>query len=362
MTQPVAERHCGCEYLLSCPPGRATVLLKWQHEEKVAPVLTPLLVTTLVLLNQAPAAPDGPITALIAPPDTAGVPGHVVEFAQEHVAEQARAKGFTVNRMKDFMRKLPSSKRRALLKCKRTELRCLTALGEAAKSEVVLVAELLQRMDGYRVGTKMYKTADGGLVAEHLIPGVREDGMLDAITQSMDVVAPQVIRQLRPSAEPPPTEVKPPPDTPIVTDQTPPPDVKPPETKPPETKPPETKPPETKPPLVEPEPSKHPWAWVPAAGGAVFAGVGTVFYFQAKGKYDQLNSTGSEGPELDGEKLAREGRQAQTLSRVAFGLGAAGVVTSVVLYLLPEKERPPVSPTVTVGPGGAMVGVAGTLP
>jgi hypothetical protein len=322
-------------------------------------VLTPLLVTTLVLLNQAPAAPDGPITALIAPPDTAGVPGHVVEFAQEHVAEQARARGFTVIRMKDFIRKLPAAKRRTLLKCKRTELRCLTALGEAAKSEVVLVAELLQRMDGYRVGTKIYKTADGGLVAEHLIPGVREDGMLDAITQSLEVVVPQVKRQLRPSAEPP-TEVKPPPDT-VVTDQ------KPPETKPPETKPPETKPPETKPPFVEPkpepEPSKHPWAWVPAAGGAVFAGVGTVFYLQAKDKYDLLNSTDPlTGPELDGEKIASEGRRAQTLSRVAFGLGAAGVVTSVVLYLLPAKERPAVSPTVTVGPGGGMVGVAGTLP
>jgi hypothetical protein len=334
-------------------------------------VLTPLLVTTLVLLNQAPAAPDEPITALIAPPDTAGVPGHVVEFAQEHVAEQARAKGLTVIRMKDFIRKLPATRRRTLLRCKRTELRCLTALGQAAKSEVVLVAELLQRMDGYRVGTKIYKTVDGGLVAEHLIPGVREDGMLDAITQSLDVVVPQVIRQLRPSAEPPHTEVKPPPDTPIVIDQKPPPDTKPPDTKPPDTKPPDTKPPDTKPPdtkpqLVEPEPepSKHPWAWAPAAGGAVFAGVGTVFYLQAKDKYDQLR-TGGDTPNqqaLDGEQLAREGRRAQTLSRVAFGIGAAGVVTSVVLYLLPAKEKPPVTPTVTVGPGGGMVGLAGTLP
>jgi hypothetical protein len=328
-------------------------------------VLTPLLVTTLVLLNQAPAAPDGPITALIAPPDTAGVPGHVVEFAQEHVAEQARTKGLTVIRMKDFIRKLPASKRRALLKCKRTELRCLTALGEAAKSEVVLVAELLQRMDGYRVGTKIYKTADGGLVAEHLIPGVREDGMLDAITQSLDVVIPQVKRQLRPSAEPPPTDVKPPPDTPIV-DQKPPPDLKPPDTKPPDTKPPDTKPPDTQSPIVdqkpEPESPKRPWAWVPAAGGAVFAGVGTVFYLQAKDKHDQLITGGPETEPLDGEKIASEGRRAQTLSRVAFGLGAAGVVTSVVLYLLPAGEKPPVTPTVTVGPGGGMVGLAGTLP
>jgi hypothetical protein len=321
-------------------------------------VLTPLLVT-LVLLNQAPAAPDGPITALIAPPDTAGVPGHVVEFAQEHVAEQARAKGLTVIRMKDVLRKLPLAKRRSLGRCKRTELRCLVALGEAAKSEVVLVAELLQRMDGYRVGTKIYKTADGGLVAEHLIPGVREDGMLDAISQSLDTVVPQVIKQLRPSATPPPTEVTPPPDV------KPPPGPEQTSEVTPEGKPPEGKPPEGKPLELEkaPEPSKHPWAWAPAAGGAVFAGVGTVFYLQAKDKYDQLANGGEPGrADLEGNKLVSDGRRAQTLSRVAFGLGAAGVVTSVVLYLLPAKEPLAVTPSVTVGPGGAMVGLAGTLP
>jgi hypothetical protein len=254
-------------------------------------VLTPLLLT-FVLLNQTPAAPDGPITTLIAPPDTAGVPGHVVEFAQEHVAEQARAKGLKVIRMKDFIPKLRASKRRALLRCKRTELRCLTALGDAAKSEVVLVAELLQRMDGYRVGTKVYKTADGALLAEHLIPGVREDGMLDAITQSMDVVVPEVIKQLRPSAVPPePPEPPGGPEKPTgegtekpvgegtekpVGEGT----EKP--TGEGTEKPTGERPTPPQPPKLDPEPSKRPWAWAPAAGGAVFAGVGTVFYLQAK--------------------------------------------------------------------------------
>jgi hypothetical protein len=330
----------------------------------------------MVLLNQAPAAPDGPITTLIAPPDTAGVPRHVVEFAQEHVAEQARNKGLTVIRMKDFIRKLPASKRRRLLRCKRTELRCLTALGDAAKSEVVLVAELLQRMDGYRVGTKIYKTADGGLLAEHLIPGVREDGMLDALTQSLDVVVPEVIKQLRPSPEPPTPPSGPDkpagegPDKPVsegpdkpVGEGTDKPVSEGPD-KPVSEGPdkPVDEGPKMPPPKPEPEPSKRPWAWAPAAGGAVFAGVGTVFYLQAKDRYDAINEGGTPDEQLDGKKLSQEGRRAQNLSRVAFGLAAAGVVTSVVLYLLPVKEPPAVSPTVTVGPGGGMVGLAGTLP
>lgn len=326
-------------------------------------MLTPLLLT-FVLLHQAPAAPEEPIPVLIAPPDTAGVPPHVVEFAQEHIAEQAKARGLAVIRMKDFLKKLPAAKRRSLLKCKRTDLKCLTALGQAAKSEVVLVAELLQRMDGYRVGTKIYKTQDGGLVAENLIPGVREDGMLDALTQSLDVVVPKVMQELRPGSVPPP-ETKPPEVKPPVVEG-------PGETKPPETKPPETKPPEVKgPPIVEkppevkkaPEPPAHPWAWVPAAGGAVFAGAGTYFYLQAKDNYDTLTSGSAEGGLLNGKKIADEGRRNQTLSRVSFGLAAAGVVTSVVLYLIPaDNKAPVVTPTATVGPGGGMVGVVGTLP
>jgi hypothetical protein len=157
--------------------------------------------------------------------------------------------------------------------------------------------------------------------------------------------------------------VKPPEVTP--PEVTPPSQVKPPEVTPPEVTPPsQVKPPgvQVPPELKEkPEPSAHPWAWVPAAGGVAFAGAGTYFYLQAKDKYDQLDKNDSVSSPLDGKAIASEGRRAQTLSRVAFGLGAAGVVTSVVLYLVPAKEAP-VTPTAAVGPGGGMVGVVGTFP
>ena len=318
------------------------------------PVLTPLL-ATLVLLSQAPASPDEPISVLIAPPDSAGVPGHVVEFAQEHVAEQARSKGLTVKRMKDVLKRLPAARRRSLLKCKRTELKCLTSLGEAAKTEVVLIAELMQRMDGYRVGIKMYRTEDAALVAENLVSGVREDGMLDALTQSLEVVVPKMRTELRPSSTPPgpiPDE-KPqggPPDPNAGGD-------------------PNKKPdpnagvdPNKKPdPAPTPQPagsSLKSWAWAPAAGGVLFAGAGTFFMLQARDKYSKLDS--GPGP-YDGAQLEKDGKKAQTLSRVAFGVGAAGIVTGAVLFLLPG-EQTTVRPSVAVGPGGGMVGVAGTLP
>jgi hypothetical protein len=323
-------------------------------------VLTPLLVT-LVLLQQAPASPEEPITVLIAPPDTAGVPAHVVAFAQEHIADQSRARGLKVVQMKDFIKKVPSAKRRTLLRCKRTELKCLTALGQAANTEVVLVAELLQRMDGYRVGTKIYKTQDGGLVAENLIPGVREDGMLDALTQSLDAVVPAMNKALRPSATPPTPEKPPEPPKP---DENPPHDGDKPPVEPKKNPPPEElhqPPPSPTPVAPAPKMNLRRLAWVPAAGGVVLAGTGTFFFLQARDRYNQLDKPTGSGTPIDGNKIASEGRQKQTLSRIFFGLGAAGLVTGGVFYLFPGDEKP-VHPTVTLAPGGGMVGVAGTLP
>jgi hypothetical protein len=326
------------------------------------------LLSTLFLLAQAPEAPQEPITLLVAPSDTVGVPAHIVEFAQEHVTEQARAKGFSVRRMKDILRKLPAARRRTLLRCKRTELRCLTSLGQAGKTEAVLVAELIQRSDGYRVGTKLYNSKDGALIAEHLIPGVREDGMLDALTQSLDVVAPKVAASLRPGSVPPPP-AEPKPSAPL--EQTPTPTLEPaPEVKPGEplaVKPSEpltAVKPDLKPgaPAREVKASAKPWwIWMPAAGGAVTAGAGTYFFLQAKKKHDALKNSTVGEPLANADQVAKDGKRNQLLSRIGFGLGVAGAATSTVLYLLPQGKSD-VKPTVTVGPGGGMVGVAGTLP
>ena len=65
---------------------------------------------------------------------------------------------------------------------------------------------------------------------------------------------------------------------------------------------------------------------------------------------------------LDGPRIADQGRSSQTLSRIAFGVGAAGLLTGAVFYLFPGDAQAPVRPTAAVGPGGGMVGLTGTLP
>ncbi|XXF78857.1 hypothetical protein P2318_03595 [Myxococcaceae bacterium GXIMD 01537] len=315
-------------------------------------MLTPLL-TVLVLLAQAPApaSPDAPLSVLIAPPDAAGVPSHLVEFSQEHVSEQLKSRGLKVVRTQDALKKFPVTRRRRLLKCIQTERRCLQSLGEASKTEVVLVAELTQMVGDYRVGTKVYTVKEGALVAEHLVPGVREDGMLDALTEALDKVVPQVRRTLRPGSEP---EPQPEPVKPPVTQVQP------------EVKPVDKGPIVTPPPAEVHEPARSAglrrWAWAPAAGGAVFAGVGTYFWLDAKKQHERLVGQGAPLSAEEAKTAADRGRSSQNLSRIALGVGAAGLVTGAVFYLFPGDEKAAVRPTAALGPGGGMIGVAGTLP
>ncbi|MFP2934733.1 hypothetical protein ACLESO_58430, partial [Pyxidicoccus sp. 3LG] len=125
------------------------------------------LLAALTLATQAPVSESqAPITVLVAPPDASGAPSHVVEFAQEHVAEQLRSRGLEIIRIEDVTRRMPASKRRALLRCNRTEAACIRSLGAVGKAEVVLVAELGQFLSGYRTGARAYSAADGALITE----------------------------------------------------------------------------------------------------------------------------------------------------------------------------------------------------
>jgi hypothetical protein len=314
-------------------------------------VLISLVAVFTVVAAQAPAlpAPQGPLSVLVAPPDATGTPTHVVDFAREHITEQLESRGVRVIRMDNVTRRLPATKRRALLRCKRTEAPCLQWLGTTSQAEVVLVTELVRKPQGYRAGMKLHAAKDGALIAEHFVSDVLEDGLLDALTQTLDVVLPATLRALRPPPPPPRIDDVPPPTR--VTR-------------------PGTSDPGSQPTPVPPEPalaqtssSARRWAWLPAAGGVVLAGVGTVFYLKAKDRYDTLETGGADIPLRDSDALVSQGKSAQTVSRVAFGVGAAGLVAGAVMFLWPEDDPPAkVVPSAAVTSGGAMVGLSGTWP
>ena len=320
-------------------------------------MLIPFLAALTLVVAQAPAPPSSakPVTVLLAPTDvTRGTPRYLVGTAQEHVAEQLKARGLEVIRVEDVTRTLPKKKRTAMMRCNRTQPSCIASLGVAAKTDVVMVTEIGPYLNAYKAGVRVYTAQDGAPLVEQSVPGVSEDQVLDALNKSLDVVVPRTLRVLRP--EP----VAPPPVTPPVAQQTPnvTPGVKQPVPGPDLT--PGVQPPTelglTDTPKVE-TPGRRKWAWVPAAGGVVLAGVGTVFFVQSRSKYNEL--TEGTGPLPNGQDVKSSGKRSQTIGVVGIGVGAAAIAAGALMYFLPVKQTN-VQPTVTLTPRGGGLSLAGT--
>ncbi|MBI3184784.1 MAG: hypothetical protein HYZ28_21820 [Myxococcales bacterium] len=102
-------------------------------------------------------------------------------------------------------------------------------------------------------------------------------------------------------------------------------------------------------------PRRH--AWIPAAGGALLAGAGAVFLFQAKGNYDSLlgGTVTAEGA----AKARDEGRMQQTLGLSLCGAGVAALAAAGGLLAFGGGGA---SATALVGPEQAYLGIAGSFP
>lgn len=188
----------------------------------------------------------------------------------------------------------------------------------AAGARAVVVGELVHFPTGFRVTTRARTAADGKLLAEYVVQAVPEQRLLDALTEAVEAVAPKLRAQLAPVA---PTAA----------------------------------------PVAE-RPLRR-WAWAPAAGGAVMLGVGTAFLLQAHSKQEELEGPRVTGePVLDGDEVAQEGQRAQTLSRVSYALGAAGVLAGAAMYFLPVERLWGGSEPLRLQVSPRGVGVSGVLP
>jgi hypothetical protein len=132
--------------------------------------------------------------------------------------------------------------------------------------------------------------------------------------------------------------------------------------------PPKPPPVEVVPPKVEPAPAPvvdvkqneppgyRKVAWIPGAVGLGLAGAGTYLLFQAQKNHDALVN-GTVPPE-DAESVREEGKRQQLLGGIALGVGAAGIVATVVMYVASSGDDAP-APTVWLTPGGAGLAVGG---
>jgi tetratricopeptide (TPR) repeat protein len=98
-------------------------------------------------------------------------------------------------------------------------------------------------------------------------------------------------------------------------------------------------------------------AWIPAVGGLACGAVGGFFLYQAKVKYDALD-TGT-APPRDARQLVIDGKQQQSTGLLLAGIGAGGLLLGGVLGLVGGGDA---QVSVMMGPGHGYVGVSGTLP
>lgn len=103
-------------------------------------------------------------------------------------------------------------------------------------------------------------------------------------------------------------------------------------------------------------------AWVPLAVGAVGGAAAVVGLLQARAANTELTQrlAADRAVTPEAERIAARGNAMQIMGWAGVGVAAAGVVTAAVFFFLPSGKGP--TPVALIGPSGALVGVAGTLP
>jgi hypothetical protein len=111
------------------------------------------------------------------------------------------------------------------------------------------------------------------------------------------------------------------------------------------------------------------YAAVASAGaGLVAIAVGTIFARGAKSNWDDAKALGCDGNGVcrtrEGVDLINDAGSKATIGTISFVAGVALIGGGVTMWFLapsPEKPEPAVAPDVSVGPGGAHIGLRGTF-
>ena len=97
--------------------------------------------------------------------------------------------------------------------------------------------------------------------------------------------------------------------------------------------------------VLEEEPSGRLWTWIAGAAGLGLAATGTIFYVQAKDSYDTLNTVKAKRwPQEDFEALKEEGRSQLLRSYIFYGLSAAAITATIILFFIEAPEDPDKTP------------------
>ncbi len=265
------------------------------------------MVTAALLMMVGAAAPK-----VISPEwNAVNVKKEVATFYADVLADHLRKQGLDVVTAQDVATLLGMERQKALLGCDDAGTSCMTELANALGAEATLMVNLLKLEGGaFRGVAKVISSSAGTTLSSVQLDAATEQALLDVLAQA----APRLAAPLS--------------GVQVVEEVSQPAALRPPVTR---------------------------FWWLFGLGGVAVGGAAAGLF---AGAFDRLAALEQEPLYEQAQALAAQGKGLQGAGWAAAGVGAALLVTGVVLAVWPDA---PVAPSVGLSPGGASLGVGGAF-
>ncbi len=306
--------------------------------------MLPLVVVALVS-----AANPEPVKLAATPFQFVNLSPELATFCSEHFAQQLTLEGIRVTTPNEISTLLGFERQRELMGCTDKSTSCLAELANALGVDGLITGTVGKFGKSYQVNIKILSAADARPMVAHSGRVKGEEDLIDEYTRAAQKLAPLLLAKLRksPAPAPPPVAAAPP----ATVAAAPPAAIAPAPAAEATTS-------------VESSPLRR-WFWVPAAAGAVAAGVGAGLLVSAGGKSAALTGNGRADGIADvsltpaqAAALASSGASEQVVGGVLIGVGVAAVAGGAAMFVLGSVRA---QPTVALAPGGAAVAFTGSF-
>ena len=284
----------------------------------------------LLILTSVLAATPAPVK--LASPALTGINMKPEEltFYTDHLAQQLGFHNLRVITSSEIQQLLGFERQKQLLGCAESSSSCQAELANALGVDGLVTGSIGRIGKTLQINLKILRADDGAPLAAYSARVISEELLLDKLTEAAELMAKSVHERTRKAPVSVPVE------DPVKV-------VEAPAMEKPLTRVDESV---AAAPTPEVEVSSsgglRRFAWAPAAGGVVLAGVGAFFITQANGKVQEIN----QAPTREAAERAHgEGKSMASLGAVLIGTGVAALAAGAGMYLFGSSTQVAVIPS-----------------
>jgi hypothetical protein len=245
------------------------------------------------------------------------VEASALEFYNEHVAQQLSAFKLKVVTHAEIATLLGMERQRALMGCDETSSACMAELANALGADAMLMGGVARIGSAFQVNLKIISSKDGTQLAKYSSSADGEEALLNALTRGAGELARAIYPKLGRGEAPEPAAM-----------------------------------------ARETTGTVRRMSWIPGAAGIVLLGAGVAMLALSEGRFGELQPS-TPITLSDAQRIAREGEEFQTYSRIGFAAGGACLLAAGLMYLFGGGG---VQTAVWFSPHGGGVAFSGALP